>query len=83
MAVGWINSRTGKGGLDDYFLAGEGAHGLKCDDGAESCPDTSKEVCYLVLEFTVFASSLLLSHIQDVPHLSVVDIRKLNKAVFT
>ena len=38
VVVGWINSQTGRGGLDDYFLSG--AH--TCSDGAESCPDTSK-----------------------------------------
>ena len=38
VVVGWINSKTGRGGLDDYFLSG--AHA--CSDGAESCPDTSK-----------------------------------------
>ena len=41
MVVGWVNARTGKGEIDDYFLAGDQ---LKCDDGAESCPDTSKPV---------------------------------------
>ena len=39
--VGWVNSRTGKGGVDDYFLAGSK---IKCDDGAESCPDKNKPV---------------------------------------
>ena len=38
VVVGWFNSQTGRGGLDDYFLSG--AH--TCSDGAESCPDTSK-----------------------------------------
>ena len=38
VVVGWINTKTGKGGLDDYFLSG--AH--TCSDGAESCPDTTK-----------------------------------------
>jgi len=38
VVVGWINTQTGKGGLDDYFLSG--AHA--CSDGAESCPDTTK-----------------------------------------
>ena len=38
VVVGWINTQTGKGGLDDYFLSG--AH--TCSDGAESCPDTTK-----------------------------------------
>lgn len=39
VVVGWINTQTGKGGLDDYFLSG--AH--TCSDGAESCPDTTKQ----------------------------------------
>ena len=43
VVVGWVNARTGKGEIDDYFLAGDQ---LKCDDGAESCPDTSKPVTY-------------------------------------
>ena len=30
----------GKGGVDDYFLSGAEA----CSDGAESCPDTTKQV---------------------------------------
>merc|ERR1711892_382362 len=38
VVVGWINTQTGKGGLDDYFLSGEHT----CSDGAESCPDTTK-----------------------------------------
>ena len=44
--VGWINSRTGKGGVDDYFLASEEEEeeAFKCDDDAESCPDSSKTV---------------------------------------
>ena len=43
VVVGWINSRTGKGGVDDYFLAAaDGASGETCQDGAESCPDTGK-----------------------------------------
>jgi len=37
--VGWINSKSGRGGVDDYFLASEN---IGCDDGAESCPDKSK-----------------------------------------
>lgn len=37
--VGWINSATGQGGLDDYFLSGTST----CSDGAESCPDTTKQ----------------------------------------
>ena len=37
--VGWISSKSGKGGVDDYFLAGDI---IKCDDGAESCPDRTK-----------------------------------------
>ena len=37
--VGWISSKSGKGGIDDYFLAGDA---IQCDDGAESCPDRSK-----------------------------------------
>ena len=41
VVVGWVNARTGKGEIDDYFLAG---NNLKCDDGAESCPDISKPV---------------------------------------
>ena len=43
VVVGWINTQTGKGGLDDYFLSG--AH--TCSDGAESCPDTTKPVISL------------------------------------
>ena len=43
VVVGWVNARTGKGEIDDYFLAGDQ---LKCDDGAESCPDISKPVSY-------------------------------------
>ena len=39
VVVGWISGNTGKGGLDDYFLAGKS---IPCDDGAESCPDKSK-----------------------------------------
>lgn len=39
VVVGWISSSTGKGGVDDYFLAGKR---IPCDDGAESCPDKSK-----------------------------------------
>ena len=39
VVVGWINAGTGRGGLDDYFLSGSHT----CSDGAESCPDTSKE----------------------------------------
>lgn len=46
VVVGWINAKSGKGGLDDYFLAtttpGNGRYA--CEDGAESCPDTSKPV---------------------------------------
>ena len=38
VVVGWINSQTGRGGLDDYFLSGSHT----CSDGAESCPDSSK-----------------------------------------
>ena len=38
VVVGWINAGTGRGGLDDYFLSGAEA----CEDGVESCPDTSK-----------------------------------------
>ena len=38
VVVGWINAGTGRGGLDDYFLSGSHS----CEDGAESCPDTSK-----------------------------------------
>jgi hypothetical protein len=41
VVVGWVNARTGKGEIDDYFLAG---NQVKCDDGAESCPDVSKPV---------------------------------------
>ena len=37
--VGWISDKSGKGGVDDYFLAGDI---IKCSDGAESCPDRSK-----------------------------------------
>ena len=39
--VGWISSKSGKGGIDDYFLAGDA---IQCDDGAESCPDRSKVI---------------------------------------
>lgn len=39
VVVGWISASSGKGGLDDYFLAGKQ---IACDDGAESCPDKSK-----------------------------------------
>ena len=39
VVVGWISSKTGKGGVDDYFLAGKR---IRCEDGAESCPDKSK-----------------------------------------
>ena len=39
VVVGWISANSGKGGLDDYFLAGKK---IPCDDGAESCPDKSK-----------------------------------------
>ena len=39
--VGWINSMSGQGGVDDYFLSGAQA---RCEDGAESCPDSSKQV---------------------------------------
>ena len=38
VVVGWINTATGQGGLDDYFLSGT----VTCSDGAESCPDTTK-----------------------------------------
>ena len=31
--VGWISSKSGKGGIDDYFLAGDA---IQCDDGAEN-----------------------------------------------
>lgn len=41
VVVGWVNSKSGKGEVDDYFLAGDN---MKCDDGAESCPDTTKPV---------------------------------------
>ena len=44
VVVGWINTQTGKGGLDDYFLSGA----LACSDGAESCPDTTKPVRLLI-----------------------------------
>ena len=39
--MGWINDDTGKGSVDDYFLANPEA-GNKCNDDAESCPDQSK-----------------------------------------
>ena len=44
--VGWIYARSGQGGVDDYFLASpaDDTDGEKCDDGAESCPDTAKDV---------------------------------------
>ena len=48
VTVGWINARTGKGSVDDYFLAHSSntkyGKTLKCSDGAESCPDESKPV---------------------------------------
>ena len=48
VTVGWINGRTGKGSVDDYFLAHPSKHKygaiIKCSDGAESCPDESKPV---------------------------------------
>ena len=37
--VGWIKARSGKGGVDDYFLASDHE---RCPDDAESCPDTSQ-----------------------------------------
>ena len=37
--VGWIKARSGKGGVDDYFLASDHQ---RCPDDAESCPDTSQ-----------------------------------------
>ena len=40
MVVGWINANTNQGGVDDYFLSGE----VTCSDGAESCPDSTKQV---------------------------------------
>ena len=40
MVVGWINAGTGQGGVDDYFLSGQ----VACEDGAESCPDNTKQV---------------------------------------
>ena len=46
--MGWINARTGKGSVDDYFLAHSSntkfSQTIKCSDGAESCPDESKPV---------------------------------------
>ena len=48
VTVGWINARTGKGSVDDYFLAHSAnskyGQSIKCSDGAESCPDESKPV---------------------------------------
>ena len=48
VTVGWINARTGKGSVDDYFLAHSSTvnrgNTIKCSDGAESCPDESKTV---------------------------------------
>ena len=48
VTVGWINARTGKGSVDDYFLAHSSntnyGKTIKCSDGAESCPDESKPV---------------------------------------
>ena len=48
VTVGWISARTGKGSVDDYFLAhpsaSKHAMNIKCNDGAESCPDESKPV---------------------------------------
>ena len=38
--VGWINSKSGKGGIGDYFLAKENGE-FTCSDGAESCPDNT------------------------------------------
>ena len=40
--VGWINSNSGRGGISDYFLAGDhkvNSGAFVCSDGAESCPD--------------------------------------------
>ena len=48
VTVGWINTKTGKGFVDDYFLAhnsnARSGNVIKCTDGAESCPDESKPV---------------------------------------
>jgi hypothetical protein len=62
--VGWINSRTGKGDVDDYFLAAEdnAADGVHCDDGAESCPDKNKKVRQMPYTFLNF-SACVLKHI--------------------
>ena len=42
--VGWIKARSGKGSVDDYFLASDHE---RCPDDAESCPDTSQGPLYL------------------------------------
>ena len=39
--VGWVSDETGKGSVDDYFLANPKG-GVICNDNAESCPDQSK-----------------------------------------
>ena len=67
VAVGWINSKTGKGSVDDYFLAHTVNDGvkarnmIKCNDGAESCPDESKVV--ILICFKVYGYSLLCIYI--------------------
>ena len=63
VVVGWVNARTGKGEIDDYFLAGSD---LKCDDGAESCPDVSKPVkANIVRSWTWAGEYWLYWHLQQ------------------
>ena len=57
--VGWINGRTKKGSIDDYFLGGES---IKCDDGAESCPDSAKKVLLTdIFTWSLFTYTCVLS----------------------
>ena len=65
VVVGWVNARTGKGEIDDYFLAGSD---LKCDDGAESCPDVSKPVKANIVRSLVTNSSNLSVSLQNAFH---------------
>ena len=52
--VGWISSKSGKGGIDDYFLAGDA---IQCDDGAESCPDRSKVLLFSKINYKTYVKS--------------------------
>ena len=63
VTVGWINSKTGKGAVDDYFLASESGH--TCSDGAESCPDSNVEVNVAPRSISRFASQKL--RLRDLP----------------